>query len=78
MNRIGDSYQARLKEYQQIAQANNFVISLTENSHEIESVIREIVNDATNSGFIALRDQVKFYTTSFTGSDLVKGVPTGF
>ncbi len=61
-----------------MAHAQNFVLSLAENASEIDQIIREIVKDAANSGFNALRDQVKTYTSTFTGSDLVKGVPVGF
>ena len=43
INRISEFYNSQLQKYQQIAQTNNFVISLTENASEIERLVEEVV-----------------------------------
>jgi hypothetical protein len=51
---------------------------LAENSTGIDEFIRNVVAHTQNTGFNALRDQVKTYTTPFGGSELIKGHPSGF
>ena len=49
-------YQAHLPQYQALAHHNDFVFSLASNGFEIDQIVVEIVRDAANKGFNALRD----------------------
>ena len=53
---MSDFYNSQLQKYQNIAQTNDFVISLTKNAAEIDRLVQEIVSQTVHTGFNTLRD----------------------
>mmetsp|Transcript_42764 Transcript_42764/g.30845 ORF Transcript_42764/g.30845 Transcript_42764/m.30845 type:complete len:299 (+) Transcript_42764:460-1356(+) len=78
INKIPQFYQDNLSKYQQIAIESDFVMSIIDNASQICILIQQVCDAGQQQGFNALRDQIRTYSETFPGSDLLETPIEGY
>ena len=69
INKIQDYWNSRQQEFEQLMEANNYIVDIEEHQNLIVQIIGEFVSESMNqTGHCTLKHQVKLYQTQFEGT----------